>query len=29
MTIKGQAIFELSGIFMDYKLGARWGGGVQ
>jgi hypothetical protein len=29
MTITGQAIFEISGIFMDYKLGARWGGGVQ
>lgn len=29
MTITGQAILELSGIFMDYKLGNRWGGGAQ
>lgn len=29
MTITGRAILELSGIFMDYKLGNRWGGGIQ
>lgn len=29
MTITGQAIMEMSGFFMDYKIRARWGGGVQ
>jgi hypothetical protein len=29
MTITGQMIGKLSGIFMDYKFGARWGGGAQ
>lgn len=29
ITITGRAQMELSGIYMDYKLGARWGGGTQ
>lgn len=29
MTITGQGIFKMSGFFMDYKIRARWGGGVQ
>lgn len=29
MTITGQGQLELSGIFMDYKFGNRWGGGIQ
>jgi hypothetical protein len=29
MTVKGQAICKISGFFMDYKFGARWGGGAQ
>jgi hypothetical protein len=29
MTVTGRGIFKMSGFFMDYKIRARWGGGVQ